>query len=58
MGPPSAKDIAYRYFGIWGLVVLALVGLWWQWDHIKDLPGVHEAVCLYYMSDRTPKWSS
>ena len=58
---PSLKDIVYRYLGIWGLLLLALgtfaLGtLWWQWDHVKKLPGVHKAVCAYDMSDWTPKW--
>jgi hypothetical protein len=46
----------YQHFGSWGLLVIALVALWWQWDHIRDLPEVHEAVCVYDMSDWTLKW--
>ena len=37
--------------------VLSVLGLmWWNWDHIGDLPGTHDAVCAYDNSSWTPKW--
>ena len=33
-----------RRLGLVGLVVLACIGIWWQWDHITKLPGVEPLV--------------
>jgi hypothetical protein len=29
-----------QHYGIWGIVVAAVVLIWWQWSKIKELPGV------------------
>jgi len=34
----------WRRFGWVGLVFLACVGIWWQWDHISKLPGIEPLV--------------
>jgi tetratricopeptide (TPR) repeat protein len=34
------QDWAWKRFGWVGLVVLACLGIWWQWDHIVKLPGI------------------
>jgi len=37
--------------------VLSVLGLmWWNWDHIGDLSGTHDAVYAYDNSSWTPKW--
>jgi hypothetical protein len=33
-----------RRGGLPGLIVLACVGIWWQWDHIRKLPGIEPLV--------------
>src|SRR5438876_751236 len=38
------QDWVWKRFGLVGLVVLAGVGLWWQWDHIIKLPGIEPLV--------------
>jgi TIR domain-containing protein len=38
------QDWVRKRFGLVGLVVLACVGIWWQWDRIGVLPGVQPLV--------------
>ena len=38
------KNWVWRRFGLTGLLVLSCLGIWWQWDHIRKLPGIESLV--------------
>jgi hypothetical protein len=43
-----------RRWGISGLIVLACLGIWWQWDHISKLPGI-ESLLAWITEKALPK---
>jgi len=36
----------HRKFGISGLIVLIVLGVWWQWDNVKNLQGVKQLLTV------------
>ena len=42
----SFQAWVWKRFGLLGLIFLACLAIWWQWDHVRKLPGVEPLVSL------------